>query len=415
MKKIKTPFMRIAIASLLILLTTVISAYSQTKLMEMNQNLRYSRYSRIALKIIPLQRAEKSFTLQFVVDKIEENPSFDNYLFSYALVESFQQEINDDMIVAFDQESLKKNTDRHFLFEEEVTLGAEQSEAYVIFMAKDTRQGDEYVYHIDLISPFVPRHPPFGAYFGNDIPFDQQYLNVEESLLFKSSGAINLHQFFYPQEFPLPLPPMETKPAPVAKDIEVDYQGTFLINVPQAFDDRGYYFIQDDTSSNTGLLIKTTSKSFPTVSTWEEMIQMVTYISTRQEHENLLKAENKKLALDEYWIRLTRSEEKAKVLIREYFRQVEFANLLFTDFKEGWATDRGMVYIIMGPPQEVFFQADRETWIYLSNNSNSRITFTFARIKNILTPNYYTLNRSRAYQPEWFKTITAWRNGMMVF
>ncbi|WP_158856857.1 GWxTD domain-containing protein [Lunatibacter salilacus] len=415
MKKVKTHLMRISIASLLILFTTVLSGYSQTRLSEMNQNLRYSRYSRISLKIIPLQHAEKSFTLQFVVDKIEEDPSFDNYLFSYALVESFQEEITDDMIIAFDQESLKKNTDRHFLFEEEVTLGANQSEAYAVFMAKDTRQGDEYVYHMDLISPYVPSHPKFGAYFGNDIPFDQQYLNVEESLLFKTSGAINLHQFFYPQEFPLPLPPMETKPAPVAKDIEVDYRGSFLVNVPQLFEDKGYYFIQDDTTSNNGLLIKTTPKSFPTVSTWEEMVQMVTYISTRQEHENLLKAENKKLALDEYWIRMTRSEEKAKDLIREYFRQVEFANLLFTDFKEGWATDRGMVYIIMGPPSEVYFELDRESWIYLSNNSNSRITFTFARIKNILTPNYYTLNRSRAYQPEWFKTITAWRNGMMVF
>jgi GWxTD domain-containing protein len=415
MKKIKTSLMRISIASLVVLLTTISSGYSQTRLMEMNQNLRYSRYSRIALKIIALQEDENIFKLQFVVDKIEESPAFDNYLFSYAIVESFQQEITDDMIVAFDEESLKKNTDRHFLFEEEVILNAGQTEAYAIFMAKDTRQGDEYIYHLDLASRYVAGHPTFGAYFGNDIPFDQQYLNLEESLLFKSNSAINLHQFFYPQEFPLPLPPMETKPAPVAKDIAVDYQGSFLVNVPQAFEEKGYYFIQEDTTASTGLLIKTTSKSFPTVSTWEEMIQMVTYISTRQEHENLLKAENKKLALDEYWIRMTRSEEKAKELIREYFRQVEFANLLFTDFKEGWATDRGMVYIIMGPPQEVYFEADRETWIYLSNNSNSRITFTFARIKNILTPNYYTLNRSRVYQPEWFKTITAWRNGMMVF
>ena len=145
------------------------------------------------------------------------------------------------------------------------------------------------------------------------------------------------------------------------------------------------------------------------------MIQMVAYISTRKEHEALLAAENKKLALDEYWIRMTRDEEAAKKLIKEYFRQVEFANILFTDFKEGWATDRGMVYIIMGPPQEVYFNLDKETWVYLSEDSNSKITFTFARVKNILTPQYYTLNRSRAYQPVWFKTITAWRNGRMVF
>nr|MBI1230649.1 GWxTD domain-containing protein [Cytophagales bacterium] len=415
MKKIKSTPFRYTIAGLAVMLTTLISSFGQTKLMEMNQNLRYSRYSRIALKIIPLQEDETTFTLQFVVDKIEENAAFDNYLFSYTVVGSFQQEITDEMIIAFDEGSLKKSTDRHFLFEEEVIVGSDQQEAYAVFMAKDTRQGDEYVYHIDLKSPFVPEVPTFGAYFGNDIPFDQQYLNVEESLLFKSTRGVNLHQFYYPQEFPLPLPPMETKPAPVAKEIEVDYRGTFLVNVPQSFDEKGYYYIQEDTTASTGILIKTAPKAFPRVSTWEEMIQMVTYISTRQEHENLLKAENKKLALDEYWIRLTRSEEKAKELIKEYFRQIEFANILFTDFKEGWATDRGMVYVIMGPPQEVYFETDKETWIYLANNSNSRITFTFARIKTILTPNYYTLNRSRVYQPEWFKTITAWRNGMMAF
>ena len=128
-----------------------------------------------------------------------------------------------------------------------------------------------------------------------------------------------------------------------------------------------------------------------------------------------MEAENKKLALDQYWINMTKDEEKAKSLIREYFRQVEFANILFSDFKQGWMTDRGMIYIVMGPPQEVYFNSDRETWIYDGMNSNSKINFTFARVKNILTPNYYVLNRSRAYQPEWFKGITLWRSGSMAF
>lgn len=415
MNKTKTSQMKTLIFGLLAMLLTVIPSLAQTKLGEMNQSLRYSRYSRLALKIIPLQTADREFTLQLVVDKIEENISFDDYLFSYAIVADFQEDITDDMIVALDEGDMKKNTNRHFLFEEKVEIPETQKEAYAVFMAKDTRQGDEYIYHIDLISPFVAGHPDFGAYFGNDVPFDQQYLNGGESLLFKSDKSLNLHHFYYPQEFPTPLPPMETKPAPVAKEIEVDYKGSFLVNVPQPFEDRGYHFVQSDTSSSTGILIKTSSKSFPVVSTWDEMVQMVTYISTRKEHETLLEAENKKLALDEYWIRMTKSEEKAKALIREYFRQVEFANILFTDFKDGWATDRGMVYIVMGPPQEVFFSANRETWNYLGRDSNSKITFTFARVKNMLTPNYYTLNRSRAYQPEWFRSITAWRNGIMAF
>ena len=142
---------------------------------------------------------------------------------------------------------------------------------------------------------------------------------------------------------------------------------------------------------------------------------MVTYISTRKEHETLLLAQDKKKALDQYWINLTRNPEVAKELIRNYFRMVEFANILFTDFKEGWKTDRGMVFIVMGPPQKVNFYLDREVWSYEGIDDNSEIRFTFARSKTILTPHFYTLNRSRAYQPVWFKNISQWRSGRMAF
>ncbi|MBD3626621.1 MAG: GWxTD domain-containing protein [Cyclobacterium sp.] len=415
MEKIKSLHMKKIIGCLAVLCFLSLSVHAQNNLQSINQNLRYSRYSRISLKVIPIKTAERTFTLQMVVEKIEEDPDFDNYLFSYTIVNSFQQTIADEQVIALDRDLLKADTDRHFYFEESVEIPADQEEAYVIFRALDSRQQDEYIYHADLISPFVPEQPSFGAYYGNDIPFDQNFLNVEESLLFKSEQGVNLYRYYYPREFPLPLPPMETNTPDIPRETEVVDEGSFLVNVPVPFEKSGYYYIQADTSSTTGLMIKTASQTFPRVSTWEEMIQMVTYISTRKEHETLLAAENKKTALDEYWIRMTRDEETAKTLIKEYFRQVEFANILFTDFKEGWATDRGMVYIIMGPPQEVYFDKDKETWVYQSQDSNSKITFTFARIKNILTPNYYTLNRSRAYQPIWFKNITAWRNGRMVF
>ena len=391
------------------------TATAQTSLQDINQSLRYSRYSRLALKVIPIKETERSFKLQMVAEKLEENPEFDNYLFSYSLVENFQEGITEEKIVALEESDLKRNTESHYLFEETVELPADQETAYVVFWAKDVRQGDEYVYHTDLISPYVFDQPDFGAYYGNDLPLDQAFLNVNEALLFKSNRGINLYSYFYPQEFTVPLPPMETKAPAIPKEVEVISDGSFLINAPKSFDKEGYYFIQSDTTSAAGLLVKTVPESFPNVPSYEEMVNMVAYISTRKEHETLLAAENKKLALDQYWINMAKDEEKAKALIREYFRQVEFANILFTDFKEGWMTDRGMIYIVLGPPQEVYFNTDRETWIYDGLNSNSKITFTFARVKNILTPNYYVLNRLRSYQPEWFKSITLWRSGSMAF
>ena len=112
--------------------------------------------------------------------------------------------------------------------------------------------------------------------------------------------------FFYPMDFEIPYPPMETKPAPVPRELEVKDKGDFLSNVPHELDEKGYYFFQQDTSKSTGLLIRTTHDAYPKVKDWDEMVDMVTYISTRREHESLLIAEDKKRALDQYWLNLTR-------------------------------------------------------------------------------------------------------------
>lgn len=413
MIKIKTYKQNLLIAALLTSLSLTVTA--QSSLENINQNLRYSRYSRLALKVIPIEEEDRTFRLQMVAEKLEAAPQFSDYLFSYSIVGSFQENITEDNIIALEESNLKYDTENHYYFEETVEIPSSQEEAYVVFWAKDLRQGDEYVYHTDLISTFSFEQADFGAYYGNNIPFDQTFLNIGEALLFKGINGESLYSYFYPQDFRVPLPPMETKPAAVQKEVSVIDDGEFPVNTPKTFDREGYYFIQSDTSSGAGLLVKTVPESFPNVPSWDEMIEMVTYISTRKEHEILQEAENKKLALDQYWINITKDEEKAKDLIREYFRQVEFANILFSDFKEGWKTDRGMIYIVMGPPQEVYFHSDREIWIYEGLNTNSKITFTFARVKNILTPNYYILNRSRSYQPEWFKSITLWRSGRMAF
>lgn len=388
---------------------------AQKILSSTDQALRYSLYSRLGLKIIPIKTSNESFKVQFVIEKIEEGPAFANFSFSYSILDSYDQEILSNQINLLTENELKADSERHWLFEKTVEIPESQKTAIAMLTVLDTRQGDEYVYHIDLKSQYVLDQPDFGAYYANEIPFDQNYLNKEEFLLFKTVKSPTIHSFFYPFKFDVPFPPMETRPADIPKELNVINKGEFLSNIPKEFSEEGYYFFQTDTTAQTGLLLKTTHESFPKVKDWEEMVQMVTYISTRKEHEALILAQDKKRALDEYWINLTNNPEIAKELIRNYFRMVEFANILFTDFKEGWKTDRGMVYIVMGPPQEVNFYLDREVWSYAGMDASSKIKFTFARAKTILSPHFYTLNRSRAYQPVWFKNISQWRSGRMAF
>ena len=62
-----------------------------------------------------------------------------------------------------------------------------------------------------------------------------------------------------------------------------------------------------------------------------------------------------------------------------YYRRVRFANEEFTQYKDGWKTDRGMIYILFGPPNQVFysdfvsFEKASQQWVYYNNG----IFFTF--------------------------------------
>ena len=397
------------------LITLSFISVAQTTLSTTDQSLRYSLYARLGLKIIPIKLSDSSYKLQFVVEKIEEDASLDTYQFRYLILNSYDQELETAKKIKFSPADLIFSTERHWVFEKTIEIVQDQETVIAFFEALDTRQQDAYTSHVDLKSPFVFNQPSFGYYYANEVPFDQNYLTEGQSLLFKSGKGPSLYSFFYPSPFPIPFPPMENRLVEVPKEVAVENRGDFLENIPKTLTDEGYYFFQNDSNAQTGLLLRTVHDAFPKVKDWEEMVDMVTYISTKKEHETLLLAQDKKKALDAYWYNLTRNEEVAKDLIRNYFKMVEFANILFTDFKEGWKTDRGMVYIVMGPPQEVNFYEDREVWSYAGIDNTSKIRFTFTRVKTILSPHFYTLNRSRAYQPIWFKNISQWRSGRMAF
>lgn len=391
------------------------TAVAQKTLSSTDQALRYSIYARLGLKIIPIKLSETAYKLQFVVEKIEENASLETYQLSYTILSSYEEEIQAEKKIKLGPEQLLGDTERHWLFETTVEVPLSQQTAIAFFEALDSRQKDAYTTHLDLKGSFVFDQPNFGYFYANAVPFDQSYLTKDQSILFKTSKGPTLFSFFYPSPFAVPFPPMETRLADVPKEVVVENRGDFLSNIPKKLTDEGYYFFQSDSTASTGLLLRTVHDAFPKVKDWNEMVEMTTYISTKKEHESLLLAQDKKKALDAYWLNLTRNEEVAKDLIRNYFKMVEFANILFTDFKEGWKTDRGMVYIVMGPPQEVNFFEDREVWSYAGIDDTSKIRFTFTRVKTILSPHFYTLNRSRAYQPIWFKNISQWRSGRMAF
>ncbi|MEK6478066.1 GWxTD domain-containing protein [Catalinimonas sp. 4WD22] len=224
--------------------------------------------------------------------------------------------------------------------------------------------------------------------------------------------SLSAYLYYYNHEFPPNPPPMAETGADVQKNLEIDSIFTVQLNQTLSFDNEGLYFCQLDTTSLSGISFRISTKYYPRFVTAEELVDPLRYISTSDEMENLAESEEAKAALDRYWIKVTRSQERAKDVIKNYYRQVTNANILFTTYKEGWKTGQGMVYVLFGQPDQVLRTEGQERWIYNSENDlMESISFTFVKVRNIFTTRHYNLLRDEDYRKFWYRNIDLWRKG----
>lgn len=109
----------------------------------------------------------------------------------------------------------------------------------------------------------------------------------------------------------------------------------------------------------------------------DEAIEQLRYIAKGSDIKKMKKADEKeRLRLfREFWAeRDPTPGTEVNELMQEYYRRVEFANVKFSTYIEGWRTDRGMVYILLGPPNDIErhpFEVDSrpyEIWSYYQIN-----------------------------------------------
>jgi len=225
---------------------------------------------------------------------------------------------------------------------------------------------------------------------------------------------------FYKQAFPPASPPFSEAQARVSKNFQPDsvfrVEGTFQLN------EKGLYLIQQDTSSDKGISLRV-EEDYPRFAKVQNLVGPFIYICTKQEYDRLEASNGDKKIFDRTVLQITLDTERAKNLIKNYFRQVELANIWFSSYKEGWKTDRGMIFIVFGTPKEVYLSADREIWIYeqdqydvrndgsVVRRGTKKITFNFAASKSIFDPENFVLIRDKKFTESWYEMIDLWRSG----
>jgi GWxTD domain-containing protein len=136
-------------------------------------------------------------------------------------------------------------------------------------------------------------------------------------------------------------------------------------------------------------------------------VKMLRYVATDSEIEKIEKAKTddlkrEKLAL--FWKELDPTPNTVfNEAMNEYYQRIKYANEQFKSYTEGWLTDMGMVYVVLGPPIQVEKQsslgsnAQYRLWQYSGNR-----TFLFADrngFGNYRLERPYLFNEKYRYKP----------------
>ncbi len=142
------------------------------------------------------------------------------------------------------------------------------------------------------------------------------------------------------------------------------------------------------------------------INDFDEAIEQMIYIASSSEINSIKKnktLEEKLQKFFDYWKKKdTNPNTTENEIMIEYYRRVDYANENFSHYVKGWKTDMGMVYIILGPPNNVDrhpFDYDNkpyEIWEYYDlNRSFVFMDYTGFGDYRLITPFYDDLYRFR--------------------
>ena len=264
------------------------------------------------------------------------------------------------------------------------------------------RNQQDYLFPIQLRYNGVQHPGIYQVEVSNGLPYFTSYLKADSSYFENPLDDSVLWVYQYSDQFNAAEPPMSTtysvSPS-LQRDTLVAFKGSFYPE-PNKF-----YFIQKDTLDLGGITRYSGSEFYPKYRHLEDLVPPLIYITRGGERSKLERAVDLKAAFDEFWLTLYPIKRNAAEAIADYYRSVTLANIFFTDYKPGWKTDRGMLYIVLGPPQKVIREDWRELWIY-----DEELSFEFRIISNLFAYQQYYLIRRETYEVPWYNAVRRLRN-----
>jgi GWxTD domain-containing protein len=169
-------------------------------------------------------------------------------------------------------------------------------------------------------------------------------------------GKTHLKFYFRDEEKKLSFERDTVLPDKKSQDVEVSIPA-------DRFAEGSYDFIAEVNNVDKGEIVKKSIsfrvwKPFFKSKRYIERVRQIAYISSMEEEKKLLNAkiEEREKLWNEFWeSKDPTPEDGVNEFMIDYFERIDFANKNFSrgSLFEGWRTDRGKVYIILGPPDYI--------------------------------------------------------------
>ncbi len=275
------------------------------------------------------------------------------------------------------------------------------------------KAAEEFFVNIDHDSP-QSRQNFYVSPSGSELPLMRNNIYPSDSfnVTYRDPSVKKIFVRYYHRNFQLAAPPFSFD---VHDDFNFTPDSSFTINTGDStilnFQKEGIYHFQVDTTNHEGLSLYRFKGGYPEVTTPDQMIEATRYLTSKKEFEEINTSSSRKAAVDKFWLDIGGNPERTRSLIKKYYSRIQEANRHFSSYTEGWRTDRGMMYIILGPPNFVYKNSVSENWIYGQPNNAMSLNFFFTKVNNPFTNNDFTLSRAPIYENSWYRAVDLWRQG----
>ena len=114
-----------------------------------------------------------------------------------------------------------------------------------------------------------------------------------------------------------------------------------------------------------------------------------------------------------YWLTACKGDTaKVRKIRGEFERRIKHSNFFYSSYKEGWMTDRGMIYIIFGKPNYIVESHRGLEWHYNFSTSTNNF-FLFQKDPKGIHPADFKLERQSVFYQFWERAVSSWANGDM--